>query len=462
MALAIFLGITKLTVYIFDSHPQVFLGDSLSYLTTAILGWIPPDRSFVYGFLMRSLTSRARSLNSIVAFQTFAGIVTSLVTAGILVRFMRVSFAIASVIATLLALEPQQLLFERFLLTESIGTALFAIFLFLAFEYLRGRQIWVLAGVQIIGITLVMFRVAYVPSVLMTTVLAPLIACFSINGPWSAMKETERKRTLQRLAIHLGISILLFAGLHTAYQRWNGRLSKLPPAYSYADGFFLLANVSTLAKPVDTDNPELAAVISQPLVFASTPDQRNGRNQEMFSPVGLIGRIKTAMNSEYLANLECKRIAYRVIRRDPIGFLRLAFHTYLRFFSKEYMADVLSTEEGIKALAPDEAKLLSLYYLKAEGLPFTKTLTRQYHFGVWPYYIVLLHTPLILLACIFTSDKDIRRFLWFLLVITTLHTTVVQIVGVEPSPRHLHSLAVPLAIAIAVLIGRISRQRETT
>ena len=151
------------------------------------------------------------------------------------------------------------------------------------------------------------------------------------------MKEMERKRTLQRLAVHLGISILLFAGLHTAYQRWNGRLSKLPPAYSYADGFFLLANVSTLAKPVDTDNPELAAVISQPLVFASTPDQRNGRNQEMFSPVGLIGRIKTAMNSEYLANLECKRIAYRVIRRDPIGFLRLAFHTYVRFFSKEYM-----------------------------------------------------------------------------------------------------------------------------
>ena len=183
MALAIFLGITKLTVYIFDSHPQVFLGDSLSYLTTAILGWIPPDRSFVYGFLMRSLTSRARSLNSIVAFQTFAGIVTSLVTAGILVRFMRVSFAIASVIATLLALEPQQLLFERFLLTESIGTALFAIFLFLAFEYLRRRQIWVLAGVQIIGITLVMRTV--VPSCGSKTSSFPVSVFVSFNIKYS-------------------------------------------------------------------------------------------------------------------------------------------------------------------------------------------------------------------------------------------------------------------------------------
>src|SRR2546426_64622 len=62
-ALASFLGLAKLTVFVFDSNPQVLLGDSMSYLSTAMQGWIPPDRSFLYGFLVHNVTTRARSLS---------------------------------------------------------------------------------------------------------------------------------------------------------------------------------------------------------------------------------------------------------------------------------------------------------------------------------------------------------------------------------------------------------------
>src|SRR4030095_1917329 len=117
-----------------DSHPQVFLGDSMSYLTTAMKGWIPTDRSFVYGFFVHDVTNRARSLNSLVVAQTFAGVVTAWLTAVMLVRFMRVRFGLAALAAVLLALEPQQLLFERFVLSESLSTAVFALFLLIALE----------------------------------------------------------------------------------------------------------------------------------------------------------------------------------------------------------------------------------------------------------------------------------------------------------------------------------------
>ena len=30
-----------------DPHPMFYLGDSLAYLCTATMGWIPPERSFV-------------------------------------------------------------------------------------------------------------------------------------------------------------------------------------------------------------------------------------------------------------------------------------------------------------------------------------------------------------------------------------------------------------------------------
>ena len=112
-ALASFLGLTKLTVFVLDSNPQVVLGDSMSYLTTAMLGWIPPDRSFVYGFLVYNVTTRSRSLSSLVAVQTCAGIATALVTALILVRFFRAPFLIAAAMAVAVAIEPQQLQIGR-------------------------------------------------------------------------------------------------------------------------------------------------------------------------------------------------------------------------------------------------------------------------------------------------------------------------------------------------------------
>src|SRR5499433_2971378 len=147
LALALFLGFSKLVVLVFDSNPQVFGGDSFSYLAGARTGWIPPDRSFVYGFFVHDVTSRARSLSSLVAVQTFAGVVTAWLVAVILVRYMRVRFGVASVVAVLLALEPQQLLFERFVLTESLSTAFFALFLLIALEYVRSRRIWALMAI---------------------------------------------------------------------------------------------------------------------------------------------------------------------------------------------------------------------------------------------------------------------------------------------------------------------------
>ena len=59
LALATSLGFAKLISFVLDSNPQVFMGDSVSYLTTAMLKWIPPDRSFVYGFLVDDLTARS-------------------------------------------------------------------------------------------------------------------------------------------------------------------------------------------------------------------------------------------------------------------------------------------------------------------------------------------------------------------------------------------------------------------
>jgi hypothetical protein len=453
--LAAILSFMKLVIFVLDSSPQVYLGDSMSYLATAMLGWIPPDRSFVYGYVVYGLTTRSLSLSSLVAVQTVAGIATSLLTAGILVRYFRTSFTIAAAAAIAITLEPQQLLFERFVMTESLSTAVFALFLWVVMEYLRSRKLWALAVMQVLGVILVAFRVTFVPLLATATILAPLLA----GDVWRVL-PSQWKRLLPQLGIHALISAGLFVGLHSVYKRWNGALSNLPPAYSYADGFFLLSNVSPLVTTADTDKPDVAAVLASPLAYAAEPNKMHARNSEMFDVDGIVPRLQRALKNDYQANAEAKRIAWRVIFRDPVGFMRLAIQTHLKLYSKPYIDEILKEEAGVRGLSTEELKTLTHYHLAAEDLPFKRNITREYYFAIWPYCVVLINTPLALLAGLLLSGKDTRTAMCFLLFVVTVHSTVLQVLSVEPSIRHHHATAVPLAIGLCLIVSRLSGKRS--
>ncbi|HEY6207266.1 MAG TPA: hypothetical protein VIW21_14005, partial [Chthoniobacterales bacterium] len=45
--------ILKFLLLALDSSPKFYLGDSISYLWTSLTGWIPDDRSYFYGFVIR-------------------------------------------------------------------------------------------------------------------------------------------------------------------------------------------------------------------------------------------------------------------------------------------------------------------------------------------------------------------------------------------------------------------------
>ena len=155
--------------------------------------------------------------------------------------------------------------------------------------------------------------------------------------------------------------------------------------------------------------------------------------------------------------MEAKRIAYRVIRRDPFGCIRLAVQTYLLFYSREYMSESMRQEAGMRELEPGQLKILSNYHLDARGLPFMKSLTRQYYLASWPFFLLLLHTPVALLLAAALVRPGKRRLLWFLVLITGLQVATVQMLEVEPSTRYLHPVTVPFVIAIGVCATRLVR-----
>jgi len=62
----------KLGLLVLDHDFRFFLGDSDSYLHTAFTGWIPPDRSFLYGYLIGRMTRFVHRLDIVIFIQVCA------------------------------------------------------------------------------------------------------------------------------------------------------------------------------------------------------------------------------------------------------------------------------------------------------------------------------------------------------------------------------------------------------
>src|SRR3954469_13889569 len=79
LSILLLVAACKLAFYIVDPYPSFHFGDSGAYLATALLKWIPPDRSFTYGFLLRPLVLGSHSLTSVLTLQIVGSGVASVI-----------------------------------------------------------------------------------------------------------------------------------------------------------------------------------------------------------------------------------------------------------------------------------------------------------------------------------------------------------------------------------------------
>ncbi|HIE55323.1 MAG TPA: hypothetical protein EYP90_09115, partial [Chromatiaceae bacterium] len=139
------LSLLALKLLLFQLDPDVgfFLGDSATYLYTAVEQWIPPDRSWSYGFFVGEAVGPERSLQRLVIIQIVISVLTCMLLALVLIRFLRCSPGIAAAAALLCAVEPIQLLFERYVMAETLSLLVFALFVVSLLSYLRrGHLAW--------------------------------------------------------------------------------------------------------------------------------------------------------------------------------------------------------------------------------------------------------------------------------------------------------------------------------
>ena len=203
-----------------DPTPKLFLGDSGAYIWTALTGWIPSDRSYFYGYLVRWLAVWPHSFGPLLLSQMLVSAVTAIVFALICSRFFRMSNRLSFLFGLMCALDPCQLVWERYVMTESFSLLVYVLVLYWSLAYLRDRRLWQLAVVQALSVLLIGFRMSFLPVVQACTILLPLIAFARCAFPALRNRSgthAPARGVLTTGLMHVAASIAMMFVMHGAY-----------------------------------------------------------------------------------------------------------------------------------------------------------------------------------------------------------------------------------------------------
>jgi hypothetical protein len=432
---------TTLT-WIFDHEPKFYFGDSGSYLLTAIYGYIPPDRSFVYGFLIHFFSLPFHSLKPLLLVQAIAGLL-SCIGLFICLKQLNVSDTISFLICFLFSVEPMHMLFQRFVLTEALSMPIFIAYIFVSFSYIKNPWPKKLVLMQLLGVMLISLRMIFLPLILVNALVIPFFA-----------RNSGHARIFKHLAVNL-ICVLIF---HGSYCFWNGRLSKAPPAYSYWDGFFQLSAWAPAVTIQSAPNPEVSKIISQPQKFPL--GEPLNRVHHLWNKDGLTGKIRAAAPNLYTANLWAKLTALRTLKTNPLGVLKVGAITYIWFNEYSHLSNELKIDRGDDIPMSSNLLLRLKEFFSADNYQFDfrdgkywqkSSLTKkiQDHSAFW--FFLLPQVPFLCLAATLFRKAD-RLPLFYLSFITLVYLLTLYFLMPLFVLRLLFPMTVPLFICAGIIL----------
>ena len=420
----------KLLLLAIDPLPKFYMGDSGSYIWTALRGWIPPDRSFFYGYVIRWTALWPQSLTYLVVIQVCLSVITCILFASITRVVFELPERWSYVFGFVCAIDPLQLLYERYVMTEAISLCLYAFVIYYSFLYLKTHRLRNLVIVQAVSVLLIGFRMSFLLQVQINTIILPLIAF----APDVLKRIRSRPIAYTSLTLparvcagHMLLSVTLMFLLHTGYKRANGWLSQREPDYLYSSGATLLAFWAPVLQPEDTSDPRLADLIRRGDEF----NLRNFafRNAQRFRPGHLINRLSKLEPDRSKADSLAKKTALHALWRDPLGILGLGWRTYLSYWDVAAMKKWAEADFSFRRPPDDKliALLASRFHLTyAKGTP-TMSAIQWYYILAWPYYFLILVAPLI--SGLAIALRSVRRYAILLFVHISIMMTMSMMFG---------------------------------
>lgn len=454
----------KILLLALDPLPKMFMGDSGSYIWTAIAGWIPDDRSYFYGFVIRGVALSTASLTPLLLLQSFISALTALLLAHTCRSLFGLPARASYLVGLICALDPFQLVWERYVMTETISLFFYVAVLHFSFLYVKHRRIRHLAILQGLSILLIGFRMSYLLVVQVSAVLLPIMA-FSpfLLETWRNRRaiQVDRFRPVRRALVHLLTSIALMLLLHGAYRQVNGWLCGREPGYLYATGFHLLAFWAPILTPADASDQRLARIIEQGDEFDIK--ELTARNSQRFAPGHLIDRWERAETDNPRANQIAKETALHALRRNPLQVLQLAARTFAQYWNLKDLRHYGSIDLGHHDLTLEESSMLAeRFHLATDGriTDTPSTLLQRYFLLSWPYCYFLLLSPILGVSAIYLARE--KQLALLLLVHLVIILAVTFTFAVAPSFRYLQpaSVLTLLIVALCLRAFLISRSLE--
>jgi Dolichyl-phosphate-mannose-protein mannosyltransferase len=194
----------KIALILLDDNARLFLGDSGTYLWSAVSLQMPTDRSYTYPLFIRAVALPFASITPLLWAQTLCGVATAVMIAWLLRRVFAVRRCVALIAALLVTLDPMQLFYERMVMTESLSTCVLVASLCVAVAYVRSGRVGWLAACILLGVISASLRVGLVP-------LACCLGIAAVLARWDASRRAQ-------VARHLMIAMILTFAMHDAYR----------------------------------------------------------------------------------------------------------------------------------------------------------------------------------------------------------------------------------------------------
>lgn len=314
-----------------DEKVRFILGDSAVYLNSAFAG-LPADRSWTYGALFVRALLSIGSVQTVVYAQAAISGLACYVLYRILHKQLGLGVRLSSVFSILACLDPLSLVYERFLLTDSLAWSLMTILICLALSMVRRpKENGLVRAISfaILSIAIASLRSAYIP---VLGFLIAFIACFLIY----------KCRVARQYVFLSGLFVALLS-FNAAYLSESKRLVG-HASYNSSSGLFLLAAWAPNIKKVDLEQHAGASTVMDGLGF-SMEDPRN-RPMHLFLADGLINRLRKRLGDDSSANSVARNAALHSLERDPWGIVSLTWKTYTGYWDTDYMRGRFQYEAG--------------------------------------------------------------------------------------------------------------------
>ena len=440
-----------------DPVPQLFMGDSGSYLWTAVSGSSPPDRSFLYGYVIRWSSLRTGNLTSLLILQAFLAAMTAILVALICRWIFRLRSGLSYFFGVLCSLDPLQLVWERYVMTETVSLFCYVFALFFSFLYLKQQRLWQLAIVEILSVLTISFRMSYLLVAQISVFLLPLIAFFpEIRTAFKRHSSIISKVSgLKSAGLHLAFSVLFMFVLQQGYGQLNGRLANREPALLHDTGFSVLTTWAPVLKPTDSPDPRLSELIAKGKEFRLNDVW--SRNGQLFSPGGLVDRWKRIEPNAAVSNKVAKQTALNALLRRPMDVVTLGVKTFLHYWNLEHIRRQIKLELG-KAQNnwPKKEKwnVAAHFHLQPPSAREARTYTlSQRHFSrSQPYYYVVLLSPVICVGLIFFLAEG---YVFLLCLHSWILFGTITILSKDASVRYLQPMSLLTILIFAALVKAV-------